>query len=63
MLMLSIFFVPSGVQQDLDRSLSLLKLEEVNMYVCMYIAKQQQTKTNVPPAPAAGLADQIETKQ
>jgi hypothetical protein len=33
--MLSIFFLPSGVQQDLDRSLSLLKLEEVNMYVCI----------------------------
>ncbi len=25
--------LPSGVQQDLDRSLSLLKLEEVDMYV------------------------------
>jgi hypothetical protein len=61
--MLSIFFLPSGVQQDLDRFLSLLKLEEVNMYVYIYIAKQQQTKTNVPPAPAPGLADQIETKQ
>jgi hypothetical protein len=33
------------------------------MYVCIYIAKQQQTKTNVPRAPARGLADQIETKQ
>ncbi len=51
------------MQQDLDRFLSLLKLEEVNMYVYIYIAKQQQTKTNVPPAPAPGLADQIETKQ
>ncbi len=28
--------LPSGVQQDLDRSLSLLKLEKVDI-VCMYV--------------------------
>jgi len=48
MLMLSIFFVPSGVQQDLDRSLSLLKLEEVNMYVCMYVCILQNNNKQKP---------------
>jgi hypothetical protein len=48
MLMLSTFFVPSGVQQDLDRSLSLLKLEEVNMYVCMYVYILQNNNKQKP---------------
>jgi hypothetical protein len=37
--------LPSGVQQDLDRFLSLLKLEEVDLYVCMYVCMYVYCKT------------------
>jgi hypothetical protein len=36
MMLDAVDLLPSGVQQDLDRSLSLLKLEKVDI-VCMYV--------------------------